>query len=203
MYVQIDEDYPDVWRLAPVAAQLARGAVGVIPTDTVYAFVCDIGHRNAIERLYQIKNIHPTKPLSILCHDLSMISEYARAIPNTHFRAIRRCLPGPYTFIVNASTLVPRIMLRKRRTIGIRIPDDPICAALLEDLERPLLCTSVRTPDDSFWNSPAEIEEKYGKRLDFVVDGGKRLAEPSTVVDVTGSYPEVIRDGKGDIELFE
>ena len=93
--------------------------------------------------------------------------------------------------------------MRKRKTVGIRVPDDQICAALLEDLERPLLCTSVRTEDDSFWNNPAQISEMYGKRLDFVVDGGERLAEPSTVIDLTGSDPEIIRVGKGDPDLFE
>lgn len=202
MYLQVDQGDYELWKLAPIAAMLSRGAVGVVPTDTVYAFVCDIGSKRSIERLYAIKDMDPKKPLSIMCRDLSMVSEYTRALPNQAFRAIRRSLPGPYTFIVHASTRVPRIMLRKRRTIGIRIPADAICAELLGELDQPLLCSSVRTEDDSFWNNPAQIADRYGKRLDFVVDGGARLAEPSTVIDMTGRDPEIIRVGKGDVELF-
>jgi tRNA threonylcarbamoyl adenosine modification protein (Sua5/YciO/YrdC/YwlC family) len=199
----MDPDYPEVWRLSSIARLLRDGAVGVVPTDTVYTFVCSIDSRTAIERLYRLKQMDARKPLSILCRDMSMMSRYTRSLSSSAFRALRRCLPGPYTFIFKASSEVPRIMLRKRRTIGVRIPDDEICTALLQELELPLLCSSVRTPDDSFWNNPAEISEKHKGRLDFVVDGGERLADPSTVIDYTERSPEIIRAGKGDISLFE
>jgi len=202
-YRQLDRDYPEVWELRSIVKLLQGGGLGVIPTDTNYAFVCDVADRNAVERLYRVKGLDAKKPLSILCRDDRMISTYTRGLATSSFRAMRRCLPGPFTFILKASGDIPRTTLRKRKTVGIRVPDDQICAALLEDLERPLLCTSVRTEDDSFWNNPAQISEMYGKRLDFVVDGGERLAEPSTVIDLTGSDPEIIRVGKGDPDLFE
>ncbi len=203
-YLQLDADYPEVWNLGPISKKLASGGVGVIPTDTVYAFVCDLGNKEAIERLYDIKEIDPKKPLAILCKDLAMVSEYTRGIHNNHFRAMRRCVPGPYTFILHAGTSIPKLMLTgKRKEIGVRIPDDPICSALLEGLTRPLLCSSVMGPEDSYWINPAEIAETYAKRLDFVVDGGERLVEPSTVVDLTGEEPVIVRHGKGDPSLFE
>ncbi len=201
-YLQVDPDY-ELWKLGPIAKKLSSGGVGVIPTDTVYAFVCDLGDKAAIERLYAIKQLDPKKPLAILCKDLAAIAEYTRGVPNNHFRALRRCVPGPFTFILQASAAVPKLMLTgKRRELGVRIPADPICHELLEQLERPLLCTSVRAPDDSFWNNPAEIADTYGKRLDFVVDGGERLYEPSTVISLLEDEPEVLRLGKGDPELF-
>jgi len=203
IYLDLDPDYPEVWRMDEVARLVRNDALGVIPTDTVYAFVCDIGSRSAIERLYAVKELSPTKPLSILVRDLAMASEYTRGLPTSAFRALKRCLPGPYTFIMKAGSSVPKIMLRKRKTIGVRIPDDEICGALRESLDRPLLCSSVRTADDSFWNNPAQISEKFGARLDFVVDGGQRLAEPSTVIELTGREPEVIRQGKGDASFFD
>ncbi len=204
LYLQLDPDYPEVWHLGAIAKKLAAGAVGVIPTDTVYAFVCDVGNKEAIEKLYRIKQMDQKKPLSILCKDLAAISEYTRGIRNGHYRALKRCLPGAFTFILQAGPPVPKLMLTgKRKEIGVRVPDDVICTALLEDLERPLLCTSVRTAEDSFWNNPAEINEEYGRRLDFIVDGGVRVIEPSTVIDLTEDEPVVIRHGKGDATLFE
>jgi tRNA threonylcarbamoyl adenosine modification protein (Sua5/YciO/YrdC/YwlC family) len=203
MYVEIESVDADLWRLEAVARTLRNGGVGVVPTDTVYAFVCGIEHKSAIERLYQIKKMDPKKPLSILCRDFQTISKYTRGFDNNWFRVIRRCLPGPYTFIMTANARVPRIMLRRRRTIGVRMPGDAICMSLLELVDSPLLCTSVRTLDDSFWNVPAEISETYLGRLDFVVDGGERLAEPSTVVDLTGRTPNILRAGKGVTDDFE
>lgn len=202
MYLQLDADHPELWRLGEVARLLNGDALGVIPTDTVYAYCCGIGSKSAIERLYQVKDIHPRKPLSILCRDLSMVSEYTRGLPTSGYRTLKRCLPGPYTFILKASSNVPKIMLRKRKTIGIRIPGDEICAAILEDIDRPILCTSVRRRDDSFSNDPARIADVLGERLDFVVDGGKRLNEPSTVVDLSGRDCELVREGKGDTSFF-
>jgi tRNA threonylcarbamoyl adenosine modification protein (Sua5/YciO/YrdC/YwlC family) len=203
LYLQLDRDYPEVWQLGPIVKAILAGGVGVIPTDTNYAFVCDLSHRDAVDRLYRVKGIDKKKPLSILCANDRMISHYTRGLPTSSFRAMRRCLPGPFTFIMKASGDIPRTTLRKRKTIGVRVPDDEICTSLLADLGIPLLCTSVRTPDDSHWNNPAQISETYDKRIDFVVDGGERLAEPSTVIDLTGDDPEIIRIGKGNPELFE
>ena len=202
LYLQLDRDYPEIWQLTPVVKAIQSGGLGVIPTDTTYAFVCDVEARDAIDRLYRIKELNPKKPLSLICHDDRMVARYTRGLTTSNFRAMKRCLPGPFTFILKASNDIPRSTLRKRKTVGIRVPNDEICMALLEDLDRPLLCSSVRTEDDSYWNYPAQISETYGKRLDFVVDGGERLAEPSTVIDLTGRDPEMIREGKGDPDLF-
>jgi len=203
MYLQVEPEPWDMWRLDPVSQLLREGGVGVIPTDTVYAFVCAIHHKRTIERLYQIKKLDLRKPLSILCSDFSMVSQFTRGFPNAWFRIAKRCLPGPYTFILPANNQIPRLMLRKRREIGIRIPDDPVCQKLIADLQSPLLCSSVRTQENSFWNIPAEIEASYGKRLDFVVDAGERLADPSSVISLTDGAPQIIRSGKGDITPFE
>jgi tRNA threonylcarbamoyl adenosine modification protein (Sua5/YciO/YrdC/YwlC family) len=203
MYVQVAPETWDLWRLESVVRSLQDGGLGVIPTDTVYAFVCSVSSKKAIERLYHIKKMDERKPLSIICHDFSMVSKYTHGFPNSWFRVVRRCLPGPYTFILRANNQIPRLMLRKRRTVGVRIPNDPVCLTLLSALDGPLLCSSVRTADDSFWNVPAAISEAYGNRLDFVVDAGERLAEPSSVIDLTDNDPVVIRPGKGDLEPFE
>lgn len=203
MYLDMDPHYPEVWRMGEIARLIEQGAVGVIPTDTVYAFVCDSTSKKAVERIYSLKNMDPKKPLSLMCKDISDVSRWTRGFPNHWFRTIRRCLPGPYTFIVSASQQTPRPMLKKRREIGVRIPEDEICMALLEELDRPLLCSSVRTPEDSFWNAPAHISESFGNRLDFVVDGGERYADPSTVIDLTDGDADIIRHGKGSTELFE
>ena len=203
MYVQVDPETWDLWRLESVVRSLREGGLGVIPTDTVYAFVCSISNKKAIERLYRTKKLDERKPLSILCHDFSMVSQYTHGFPNNWFRVARRSLPGPYTFILRANNRIPRLMLRKRRTVGIRIPNDPVCLALLSELDGPLLCSSVRTEDDSFWNVPAAISQAYGNRLDFVVDAGERLAEPSTIIDLSEGEPHIVRSGKGDMSLFE
>ncbi len=203
MYLQLDGEYPELWKLADVARRVEQGDVGVIPTDTCYAFVCSVRHKKSIERLYRLKDLDPKKPLSILCTDLRMVSEYTRGMHTSAYRVLKRCLPGPYTFILKAGGELPKIMTRKRKTVGVRIPDDPICEAMFEDVEAPLLCTSVRTPDDAFWTDPAAIADTFGPRLDFVVDGGERLADPSTVVDFTEQDPVVLRAGKGDVAPFE
>ena len=203
VYLDLDSDFPEIWRVGEIAAIVRNGGLGVIPTDTVYAFVCDISSKQAIERLYHLKNMDPKQPLAMMCHDLSQISQWTRGFPNHIFRQIRRCLPGPYTFIVKASRETPRILLKKkRREVGVRIPNDPVCQALLEELDRPLLCSSVRTGDNSVWNDPARISETYSSRIDFVIDAGERLAEPSTIIDLTDNVPVLVRHGKGDPDLF-
>ena len=203
MYLQLDHDYPELWKLAAVAQRIKGGALGVVPTDSVYAFVCDPENKGATERLYRLKEMDPKKPLSILCRDIAMVSVYTRGFPNTVFRAARRCLPGPYTFILPVTSGFPRHLLGKRREVGVRVPADPVCQALLEDLDRPLLASSVRTVDDRYWTSPAEIDDEFGSRIDFVVDGGERVGAPSTVIDLTGDDPVVLRHGQGDASLFE
>jgi len=200
--IQIDPELPESWLVARAAEVLRRGGVAVIPTDTVYGLACGISHPEAIERIYALKQLDPKKPLAILVPDLKVASLYATGISTSVFRMMRRVLPGPYTFIFEATKDVPRIMLRRRRTIGLRMPANAIVTGLLAELGEPLLTTSVRQPDDQFLNDPVEIEQRYGAKVNLVIDGGVLLPQPSTVVDLSGEVPELVREGKGDVEAL-
>ena len=203
MALSINPTEPEPWLVARVAQTLARGGVAVLPTDTVYAIACTLEDSEGIERLYRVKRITPSKRLSLLVPDIATAARYTRGIPNTVFRAMRRVLPGPYTFIFRASSEVPRIMLHKRRTVGVRIPDCPITLAILDALGRPLLTTSVRNDRNEWIHDPVQIEDDLGGQVDLVVDGGVLADEPSTVVDLSESSPVLIRRGKGNVELLE
>ncbi|KAL3676143.1 hypothetical protein R1sor_026091 [Riccia sorocarpa] len=223
VYVEVGPSGSDDWKLESVVELIKGGAVGVIPTDTVYAIVCDLKNRAAIERLYRIKNMDAKKPLSILCRSFQDIDTYTLGFPrgNSHgqtnvFRAARQCFPGPYTFILPASKEMPKqctnfggsaaASYAPRKSVGVRMPDDEICKAILAKLDEPLVCTSVRRPSDDVWMlDPVIIADTYGgsdvkEGLDFVVDGGVRVADPSTVVDMTTSIPTLLRRGKGLVE---
>ncbi|CAL1358381.1 unnamed protein product [Linum trigynum] len=215
VYVEADPSGEDSWKMDPIVALLKQGAVGVIPTDTVYAIVCDLKSPSAIERLRRIKHIEPSKPLSILCRSLRDIDTYTTGFPRgdgqghaSIFRAVKHCLPGPYTFILTASKELPKRCMRygtpsakyaARKDVGVRIPDDSICRAILEKLDAPLISTSVKGLKENEWLlDPVAIADAYGPEgLDFIVDGGVRVADPSTVVDITRITPVVVRQGKG------
>ncbi|KAL4333786.1 hypothetical protein GQ457_07G000510 [Hibiscus cannabinus] len=215
VYVEVDPSGTENWKLEPVIELLNQGAVGVIPTDTVYAIVCHLKSHAAIERLRRIKNIEPSKPLSILCRSLRDIDTYTTGFPRGDgqghaniFRAVKHCLPGPYTFILTASKELPKQCVRygtttakfaARKNVGVRMPDDAICLAILEKMDAPLISTSVKWPKENEWMiDPVVIADIYGPEgLDFVVDGGVRVADPSTVVDMTGASPKIVRLGKG------
>jgi tRNA threonylcarbamoyl adenosine modification protein (Sua5/YciO/YrdC/YwlC family) len=202
----IDRNEPEAWLVPRVVETLRRGGVVVLPTDTVYALACALGDPAAIERLYGVKGITQAKRLSLLVADVSAASRYAKGITNSVFRMMRRVLPGPYTFIFEATSQTPRIMLRKRRTVGIRIPDCALIAAVLAELGGALLATSVRNDSSEFLLEPAEIEARLSGQVDLVVDGGLLVNEPSTVVDLSGDEPVLVRAGCGDVDalgLFE
>lgn len=218
LYVEVDPSGSDSWKLDPVVELLKEGAVGVIPTDTVYAIVCNLKSHSAIERLRRIKNVEASKPLSILCHSFRDIDTYTTGFPRGNnqgltniFRAVKHCLPGPYTFILSASKELPRQCTRygttaskyvARKNVGVRIPDDPVCQAILKKMDAPLIATSVKSPKENEWiMDPLKIADVYGPEgLDFIVDAAVRVADPSTVVDMTSSIPRVLRQGKGPKE---
>ena len=202
MLLTIDPVEPEHWLIAEAARSIRSGRVVVIPTDTVYGVACDVANEDGARRIYALKGMNSKKLLSIVCSDLAMASEYTRGIPNTLFRVVRRLLPGPYTFILPASKEIPRIMRKNRKTVGIRIPDCPITLALVEQLGRPLLTTSVRSGDNGWLNDPFEIEEEYRHEIDLVIDGGPLFPEPSTVIDFTHVEPELVRQGKGPIDFL-
>lgn len=212
--VKVEPSGEEFWKLDPVIDLINRGAVGIISTDTVYSIVCDLSNNESIERLRRIKGIGDSKPLSILCRSLRDIDTYTTGFPRgtnqgqaNIFRAVKRALPGPYTFILPATKQLPKQCIKhgsstryaKRRQVGVRIPDDPICQAILQNLDEPLICTSVKYLSEDEWIlDPVIIADIYEPQgLDFIVDGGVRIADPSTVVDMTGSYPTIIRQGKG------
>ena len=198
MLLNIDPLQPEPWLVGRVVNTLRRSGVVVIPTDTVYALACALNDAAAVERLYEVKGITPSKRLSILVPDIATASRFTRGITNSVFRAMRRVLPGPYTFIFAASTEAPRIMLRKRRTVGIRLPDNPIALAILAAFGEPLLTTSVRGSQDEYLVDPATIDDDLGSQVELVVGGGPLATELSTIVDLSGPEPVIVRRGKGD-----
>ena len=203
MILEIDPVEPEEWLVARAAQVLSGGGIVVIPTDTVYGIACGINHHRAIRRIYTLKEMDAKKPLSILVGDMGTVGRYAKGVSTPSFRLMKRVLPGAYTFIFEATPEVPKLMLRKRRTIGVRMPANPIALALLAELDEPLLSTSIRDPDHDFVNHPDEIERTLGGGVDLVIDGGILLPVPSTVVDLSGDDPILIRDGKGDVEALE
>ncbi len=203
MLIEIDPSEPQSWLIGRAVDTLRKGGLVVLPTDTVYGLTCLVSQQDAIHRIYDIKRMDAKKPLSILVKDMETIGRYARGVSTPAYRLMKRVLPGPYTFIFSASGEVPKIMLRKRRTIGIRMPDHEVSRAILSELEEPLLSTSIRNPDDDFVNDPGQIEELFGARIDMVLDGGILLPTPSTVVDLSGDEPVLVRSGKGDVDSLQ
>jgi tRNA threonylcarbamoyl adenosine modification protein (Sua5/YciO/YrdC/YwlC family) len=203
MILEIDPIEPEPWLLPRAIKVLREGGIVVMPTDTVYGLTCGITHHDAIQRIYKLKDMDAKKPLSILVGDMSMVGRYAKGVSTSAFRLLKRVLPGPYTFIFEASPEVPKIMLRKRRTIGIRMPDNPVSLALLKEMNEPLLSSSIRDPELDFVNDPEEIERFFGNRVEMVIDGGILLPIPSTVIDLSGPEPVLLREGKGDVKTLE
>lgn len=192
-------------KIDQVVNSLKNGGVIIYPTDTVYALGCDIQQKKAIEKVCQLKGIKPEKSnLSIICKDLSQLSEYTAQLDNRLFKVMRKVLPGPYTFILKANSSVPKLFKNNKRTIGVRIPDNRIIQTIVEALGNPILTTSLKTDDDilEYPNDPIDIHDEYQKIVDIVIDGGLGGMTPSTVVNCTGNEPEVVREGAGDVEIF-
>jgi tRNA threonylcarbamoyl adenosine modification protein (Sua5/YciO/YrdC/YwlC family) len=181
---------------------LKKGGMVAYPTDTVYGIGCDITNKKAIEKVYQLKQRHKSKPFSFICSGLKNISYYAK-VSNYAYKTMRRLLPGPYTFVLEGSKEVPKMMLTKRKTAGIRVPKNAICLALVAELGNPIITTSATTPDGTILNDPSLINDYYRSRIDIVIDGGNSKGDPSSVVSLIDDIPEVIRKGKGDVSLFE
>ena len=196
--LEINPNNPEQRKIDSVVAKLQLGAVIAYPTDTIYGIGCDITNKKAIAKVHQIKQWPKHKPFSFICSDLKNISHYAK-VSNYAYKTMRRLLPGPFTFILEGSNQVPKMMLTKRKTAGIRIPAHPICHSLINSLGNPVISTSASTPEGELFNEPWLIEEYFGKQLDLVIDGGPVPGEPSSVVSLIGDEPNVLRAGLGDV----
>jgi tRNA threonylcarbamoyl adenosine modification protein (Sua5/YciO/YrdC/YwlC family) len=183
---------------------LAAGGLVIYPTDTVYGLGCSIASKNAIERIHLIKGQRSDKPFSFVCSDLTHISEYAH-VSNAAFKIMKHLIPGPYTFILPAARMkgLPKILVSKRKTVGIRVPDSPLTLALVKELGHPILSTSVTDDDGSLLNDPEAISAKFRNSVDVIIDGGVLVSEPSTVLDLTGEVPHVVRQGAGDVSFLK
>jgi tRNA threonylcarbamoyl adenosine modification protein (Sua5/YciO/YrdC/YwlC family) len=201
MLLAINPDNPQLRLIQQVVEKLKNGAVIGYPTDTGYGIGCDIFAPKAIRWIQQITGRPADKPFSFMCSDLRHISEYAH-VSNTAYRLLKKCLPGPYTFVLPGTKLVPKIMLTKQKTVGIRVPGHPICRILIETLGHPLLNASVPADADHPPGEPYEIDDLIGNRVELIIDGGPAYPDPSSIIDLTGDTPEILRIGKGDVSLF-
>ncbi len=203
MLLAIHPKNPEPRKIQQIIDLLNDGAVIVCPTDTVYAFVCSAEQSRAIEEVAKLKGAKPQKAdLSLICQDLSQLSTYARAVPTSAFRIMKSALPGPYTFIVPASNEIPRIFKNNKRTVGIRVPQHPVPIALVQGLGHALVCASVHGTDVFLEHAsdPEAIHDQFGHQLGAVIDSGAGGLAGSTVIDLSGDEPLVLREGKGPIE---
>ena len=202
MLIKINPKNPQGRLITKIVEILKKGGIIAYPTDTYYGIGCDIMNKKAIEKIYQLKQRDKIKPFSFICSGLKNISHYAK-VSNYAYKTMKRLLPGPYTFVLEGSKLVPKIMLTKRRTAGIRMPDHPICLELVEMLGNPIITTSATIPDGTNFFDPSLIHDFFHPRIDVVIDGGPVPGHPSSVISLINDMPEVIRKGRGDITVFE
>ncbi len=197
----VHPDNPQGRHLTRAAETLKKGGVIVYPTDTVYGLGCDITNKRAVEKIIRIKGRDPKKPMSFVCSDLTHISQYAR-VSNFGYRILKRFLPGPYTFILEASREVPKMLLTKQKTVGIRIPDHLVSNTLVAELGNPIISTSANPSGMDPMGNPDDIEETLGSRVDLILDVGVLHMVPSTVVSLVGDKVDVLRKGAGKADFF-
>ncbi len=203
MYIKIYPENPNPRHVQMVADCLRNGGVIIYPTDTVYALGCDLFQPKAVERVARIKGIKATKAnFSLIFYDLSHISDYTRPFSTSVYKVMKKALPGPFTFILNANNSVPKIFQSRKKTIGIRVPDNNVVREIVNELGNPIISTSVYHDDEilEYATDPELIYERYQEQVDMMVDGGNGGNEASTVIDCTGDQLEVIRQGKGILE---
>ena len=203
MILEINSEHPEPRKIKQVAEILANGGIIAYPTDTYYGIGCDLFNKESIEKIYQLKKRSPHQPFSFICSDLKNISEYAQ-VTNYAYKTMKRLLPGPYTFILEGSRLVPKIMLTKRRTVGIRVPNHEICLAIVEELGHPIISTSATDPEtNDILETPLEIKNKLGHAIDLIIDAGSVNGKASSIISLIDDTPQVLREGAGDIAAFQ
>jgi tRNA threonylcarbamoyl adenosine modification protein (Sua5/YciO/YrdC/YwlC family) len=202
--IRIYEENPNPKDIKKVVDILRNGGLVIYPTDTVYGLGCDITNTSALEKIAKIKGVKLAKAnFSFICEDLSNLSDYVKQIDTQTFKILKRSLPGPYTFILPGNSNLPNVF-KKKKTVGIRIPNNNICRAMVKELGNPIVSTSIRDDDEviEYTTDPELILEKWDKLVDLVIDGGYGDNIPSTVIDLTDSTPEVVRIGKGSIDIM-
>ena len=202
MLIEINPNNPQGRLIRRVVEIMKKGGIIAYPTDTYYGIGCDIMNKKAIQRIYQLKQRSKNQPFSFICSGLKNISHYAK-VSNYAYKTMKRLLPGPYTFILEGSKLVPQIMLTNRKTAGIRVPDNTTCLSLVKELENPIISTSATMPDGSILHNPSLIHDFFQGRIDAVIDGGPVPGKPSSIISLINDIPEVIRAGIGDVSIFE
>lgn len=203
MLLRINPDNIDDRLIWQVVNCLKRGGVIIYPTDTVYTLGCDLTHRDAYEKVCRLKDIKPNKAnFSIVCYDLSHITDFTTNVPTPVYKLMKRCLPGPYTFILNGNNNLNKIYGYNKKTIGIRVPDNPIARAIVDELGAPILSASIKNSDTilEYITDPQELYEVYENLVDIVIDGGYGGNVPSTIIDYTGTEPLLVREGAGKFE---
>ncbi|WP_248722797.1 L-threonylcarbamoyladenylate synthase [Seonamhaeicola sp. ML3] len=203
-FIRIYEENPNPKEINRIVSILKKGGLIIYPTDTVYGLGCDITNLKALERVAKIKGIKLEKSnFSFVCHDLSNLSDYVKQIDNSIFKILKRALPGPYTFVLPGSRSLPN-PFKKKKTVGIRVPDNNIALEIVKQLGNPIISTSIYDEDEviEYTTDPELILEKWDNLVDAVIDGGYGSNEPSTVIDLSGDKPEILREGKGSLEIF-
>lgn len=207
MFIRLNYDQPQQKTIDEIVHCLKNDGIIIYPTDSVYAMGCDMMSQKAVEKLCKLKNIKPEKAnFSFVCSDLSHLAQFAKPISNTLFRVMKKALPGPYTFILEANQNVPKLLKQNKKTVGIRVPNNPICKALIETLGNPIISTSLHNPHDEimdYFSDPEHIYQQYEKKVDMVIDGGFGSLQASTVVDCSGDDFVIIREGLGTLDVFE
>jgi len=204
MYLEIHPENPEPRKIAQAVEIIKKGGVVIFPTDTIYALGCDLGNSKAIEKVCRILGKKPERAnLSLICADLSDLSSYSAPINSTVFKLMKHCLPGPYTFILKSSRLVPKLFQTNKKTVGIRVPDNAIVQALLEQLGHPLVSSSVHAEDEiiDYLTDPTEIYDQFENKMDLMIDGGTGDNQPSTIIDCVDGEPLLVREGKGEVDI--
>ena len=207
MLLRLNYSNPHPKDIETIVDVLKNDGIIIYPTDTVYSMGCDITRPKAIEKLCRLKNIKPEKAnFSFVCSDLSHLSNYAKPISNSVFRIMKKALPGPYTFILEANNNVPKLLKQNKKTVGIRVPDNTICNHIITLLGNPIITTSLHNPHDEildYFTDPEAIYNEYGKKVNLVIDGGFGNLYASTVIDCSLDEPLVIREGLGSLDVLE
>ena len=205
MLIKIHSKDPDKRKIKIIAECLKSGGVIIYPTDTVYGIACDMNNLKALDRVARIKGVkREMSNFSLICSNLSHLADFCRPMDTSTFKIMKKAMPGPFTFILNANSNVPKIFKSNKRTVGIRVPDNNISIEIVKELGNPIISTSLKEHEgaEEYLTDPERIHEKYQKLVDIVVDGGPGYNEASTIIDCTGSKPEIVRQGIGIIEGY-